>query len=222
MEPQPTERKNYTFGYWLNGWRKAPGDASPDVLCFESGRYGFQLNVDDLPAARFGVLDDGLGYAGALEAGGERLAGLPDAELIVEVDIGGSVYRALTCRAGIETDVKRLRHARLWESGRFVQHFDLRGLVFRNADGDELGCDGTLDLVAWPESLTLTADLSPAPIYRDGPIPGLSGNGLCVIDKPRDIPHAPALDPETLTATTLGFVAASPGGTEARDDPAAD
>ena len=71
-------------------------------------------------------------------------------------------YRANTCRAGQEKGVKHLSHVRLWESGRYVQHYDFLGLDFRNVEGEELACDATLDLVAWPESLTFSLDMSPA------------------------------------------------------------
>lgn len=195
----PAEKRDFSFAYWLNGWRKAPDDTSPDVLCFESGHYAFALDVGDLRSSRFGLLNDDVDYSQALAAGTRRLGSLAPAELTVELEVGGIVYRAITCKAGRETDLKHLRHARLWESGRLVQHFDLQGLVFEDGAGNPLGCDGVLDIVAWPTSLTLTADLSPSPIYRDGPIPGLSGNGLCVIDRPLDIPHSPETDPEILT-----------------------
>ena len=192
-------RRDFSFGYWLNGWRKSPEDASPDVLCFESGYYGFMLDVDDLTNTRLGMLDDGVDYAQALASGARRLRSLPPAGLAIELAVDGQVYRAVTCKAGTDKDVKRLQSARLWESGRLVQHFDLLDLDFEDESGNPLGCYGVLDLVAWPGSLTLTAELTPAPVYADGPAQGVSGNGLCIIDTPLDIPHSPAIDPETLT-----------------------
>jgi hypothetical protein len=49
----------------------------------------------------------------------------------------------------------------MWESGRFVQHFELVDLKFQASGGKPLGCKGNLRLVAWPDSLTLTASLAP-------------------------------------------------------------
>ena len=77
----PVDRKDFSFGYWLNGWRKSPQDKSADVLCIESGRFGFMLDVDDLANTRLGLLDDDLDYRQALEAGPKRLGSLPPAKL---------------------------------------------------------------------------------------------------------------------------------------------
>ena len=160
-KPCPVAQKDYSFGYWLNGWRKSPQDKSADVLCIESGRFGFVLDVDDLANARFGLLDDDLDYRQALEAGAKRLGSLPPAKLSIEIEIDGKVYRAVTCKAGVDTNVGRLSAVRLWESGRFVQHFDLLDLKFEDKAGNRLDCEGVLDLLAWPGSLTLTAELTP-------------------------------------------------------------
>jgi hypothetical protein len=110
-------RKDFSFGYWLNGWRKSPHDTSADILCIESGYFGFMLDMDDLVNARFGLLDDNLDYTQTLEAGAQRLRPLPRAELAIELKVDGKVYRAVTCKAGTDTSVKRLAGARLWESG---------------------------------------------------------------------------------------------------------
>ena len=192
-------RKDFSFGYWPNGWRKSAEDTSPDILCFETGHYGFLLDVDDLTKPRFGTFSDHMGYRQALASGVERLKALRPAELAIELKVDGRIYRAVTCRAGVDKDLKRLSSARLWESGRLVQHFDLLDLRFQDDAGNPLACCGTLDLVAWPGSLTLTAELTPDFIYEDGPCQGAVGNGLCIADKPLDIPHSPELEPEKLT-----------------------
>jgi hypothetical protein len=157
----PTARSDFSFGYWLNGWRKSPLDTSADILCIETGRFGFMLDVDDLANPRFGLLDDNLDYTQALEAGARRLQSLPAAELAIELKLGDKVYRAVTCKAGLDTDVKRLSSVRLWESGRLVQHFDLLKLQFEDETGNPLPCDGVLDLLAWPGSLSLNVELTP-------------------------------------------------------------
>jgi len=197
-EPPPSPR-DFSFGYWLNGWRKPKTDETPDVLCFETGQYGFALNVDDLANPMFGRLDDDAGYAGALSAGADRLNEMSPAELAIELEVDGTTYRAETCRAGEETEVNRLRTVRLWESGRFAQVFDVEHLVFKDAEGKSLPCNGKLDMVAWPGSLTFNVSLAPDFTYNEGPIKGVVGNAWCLAGKPTDIPHAPALEPEHLT-----------------------
>ena len=191
--------RDFSFGYWLNGWRKPKDDTSPDVLCFETGHYGFALDVDDVANARFGRFDDDADYTGALAAGTNRLAALSPAEIAIELDVDGNTYRAVTCRAGTETAVNRLRTVRLWESGRFAQVFDVESLVFKDTAGNPLACNGRLDLVAWPGSLTFNVSLAPDFTYEEGPIKGVVGNAWCLAGKPIDVPHAPALEPEHLT-----------------------
>jgi len=168
-KPCPVAKKDYSFGYWLNGWRKSPQDKSTDVLCIESGRFGFMLDVDDLANTRFGLLDEDIDYTQALEAGAKRLGPLLPAKLSVELEVAGKVYRAVTCKAGVDTNVGRLSAVRLWESGRLVQHFDLLGLKFEDKAGNPLECDGVLDILAWPGSLTLTAELTPARLDENVP-----------------------------------------------------
>jgi len=165
---RPVARKNFSFGYWLNGWRKSPQDTSADILCVESGRFGFMLDVDDLVNTRIGLLDDDLDYTRALEAGARRLRSLPPAKLAIELKVDGKVYRAVTCKAGSDTEVGRLSGVRLWESGRLVQHFDLPDLKFEDEAGRPLDCYGVLDLLAWPGCLTLTANLAPSLFHENG------------------------------------------------------
>ncbi len=203
--------RDYSFGYWPNGWRKTVTDTSPDRLAIETGYYGFLLDVDQLPDIRFGRLAGDVDYPQALAAGTKRLARLPRGRLTIELETGGTVYRAVTCRAGTDTDIRRLQSNRLWESGRYVQHFDVQDLEFRDAAGNRLGCYGDLYLVAWPGSLTFKTELTPDYLYLEGPSPGVSGNGRCIIDEPIDIPHAPELDSETFTAESWFRVPAKLG-----------
>jgi len=189
----------YSYAYWLNGYRKASGDSSPDILCVEAGRYGLQLDVDDLANPRFGLLTDNVDYEEAVTAGTQRLAGLAPADLSVELEVEGKTYRAVTCRAGDGEGKRDLRAARMWESGQVAQHYDLQELRFMDDAGAPLACYGSLDVVAWPGSLTLTAELTPDFEYADGTSQGVSGNGLCIVDKPLDIPHSAELEPAHLT-----------------------
>ena len=151
----------YTFSCWLNGWRKNANDRSADVFGIETSHYGFTLDVADFGKVGFGQLNSAAGYEQALDHKADKLSQLPPAKLLIELEVDGMRYRANACRAGQEKGVKHLSHVRLWESGRYVQHYDFPGLDFRNAEGERLACDATLDVVAWPGSLTLNLDVSP-------------------------------------------------------------
>ena len=152
---------DYTYGYWLNGWRKNVNDSSADLLVVETSQYGLVLDMDDLSKVQFGQLKTTLSYEQALESDGENLKRLPNGQFLIDLMVDGVKYRAKTCTAGRDKGVKRLSNARLWESGRYVQHYDFLGLDFRNLQGEKLACDASLDLVAWPDTVTFNLKVSP-------------------------------------------------------------
>ena len=158
---------DYTFSCWPNGWRKNVNDHSADIFGIETSRYGFTLDLADFRKARFGTLVNPVGYEQALAHKAEKLKELPIAELLIELEIDGISYRAQTCKAGKEEGVKHLQDVRMWESGRYVQHYDFLELDLRNASGEQLGCDAALDVVAWPASLTFNLSISPVHPFKN-------------------------------------------------------
>ncbi|MCM2374500.1 hypothetical protein [Aporhodopirellula aestuarii] len=150
----------YTFSCWQNGWRKNANDHSADIFGIETNRYGFTLDVADFRNVRVGRIASTQSYAQAARHKAEKFKQLPPATLLIEIDIDGTKYRASTCAAGLEEGVKRLSSVRMWESGRYVQHYDFLGLAFRDAAGKGLDCDARLDLVAWPGSITFNLIVS--------------------------------------------------------------
>ncbi|TWU34313.1 hypothetical protein [Novipirellula artificiosorum] len=152
---------NYTFSCWKNGWRKNAEDHSADVFVLETRHYGFALDVADFRNVGLGRLSNPPAYEEALRRRAEELESLAPADLLIEIEIDGTSYRAKTCAAGQTDAVKHLASVRLWESGRFVQHYDFLQLDFRDDQGHRLDCESRLDLVAWPESLTLNLHVSP-------------------------------------------------------------
>ncbi|MGB1128949.1 MAG: LamG domain-containing protein, partial [Haloferula sp.] len=201
-EGLPVSPRDYSFGYWKNGMRKHEDDSSKDILAIETGYYGLELDMAHLPAARFGLLSDDLDYAGALDTKGKRMDSLADAKLEIQLEMDGKVYRAVTCGAGTAKGHRRLQDTRLWESARYVQHFDVQKLKFQSLTGEPLVAKGTLDVVGWPDSLTFTAGLSPAVTYQDGPEFGVHGKGHCVVAAPKVIPHEAGMENEQFTVET--------------------
>ena len=217
-KPLSVSARDYTFGYWENGMRKHAEDHSPDVLCLETGYYGFAVDLAQLRQARFGKFSDALDYTGALEAGLSRMAGLAPAELSIELESKGTVFRAVHGRGSlVPMKARVVRDLWMWESGRMGQHYEIKGLEFEDAMGRKLGVNGNLRLVAWPQSLTLTADIAPSHQYVEGWHEGVSGSGLCLIDKPWKQAHDPRLEsPEMTVETWVKFPAvlgAMPRGT---------
>lgn len=91
-------------------------------------------------------------------------------ELAIELEAKGTIFRAVACKAG-ERRFRKGRHledAWLWESGRWAQHYELQGLKFEDSQGHALAVNDSLSLVAWPESLSLKADIAPSHLYVDG------------------------------------------------------
>ena len=88
--------QDYTFGYWLNGMRKHKEDRLPNVLCLESGYAGFSLDLGDFTQARYGIYDQALNYSEGLATGAQRVQSLPDAELVIELESRGRVFRAVS------------------------------------------------------------------------------------------------------------------------------
>jgi len=191
--------QGFSFGYWSNGWRKGSKDDSPDTLFLETSHYGLLLDMDDLSRPLFGIFNDAKGYQQTLESGLDRLAEMEEASLAIEVEVNGTTYRAMTCKSGVSEGLKRLEDTPLWESGRYLEHFEVLGLVFRDDAGNPLEAFANLNLVAWPESLTLSAELSPSYPYADGPGEGVHQKGHIIIDQPLDIAHRPEIAPTQLT-----------------------
>ena len=158
---------DYTYSCWQNGWRKNENDHSADIFGIETSRYGFTLDVADFGNVKFGKLSNPVSYEQALKHKAKKLKELPDAALLVELELDGTKYLANTCKAGKEKGVKRLANVRLWESGRYVQHYDFLELDFRNSTGEQLPCDAVLDLVAWPGSLTFNLNVSATESFRN-------------------------------------------------------
>ena len=182
---------DYSFGSWLYGWRNPASSDTPEVLALETGRYGLLLDTSDIRRPRFGLLTDQADYLEALQSGTKRLEELPEAELAVDLNVDGKNYHAVGCPK---------KSARLWESGRICQHYEFLNLVFQDDTGTSLPAFGSLDIVAWPESLTFNASCTPDSATVDGPSQGIVGTGHCIAKKPLDIPHDPKLEPEHLSA----------------------
>ena len=191
--------RHYSYGYWMNGQRKAKEDSSPDVLSFETGHYGFNLNMADFSSAEFGRFEESLSYVEALGAGAERMKSLKPAALEIELEARGQIFRAVSSKTGSSQSARPQVFTRMWESGRLAQRYDLLALDFESEDGRRLGVQGILDVVAWPESLSFTAQLAPSLIYEDGWTQGVVDKGLCVIHKPWKVAHDPRLEDKTLT-----------------------
>jgi hypothetical protein len=192
--------RDFSFGFFPQGWRREKaGDPAKDLLRFETGYYGFEIDADDIQHPRFGLIDDGMGALQALAAGAARSGSLPPAKLSIGIEKGGKTYRAVGCQAGIRTDANRMEDIRLWESGRFAQHYELHKLEFADDQGTPLGISANLRLIGWPDSLAFTAEITPSPVYTEGPVIGATQAGRLLGNEGLAIPHGNGIDPAHFT-----------------------
>lgn len=196
----PFSNRDYSLGYWKNGYRKHKDNKSKDILALETGYFGLSLDMAQIDQAKFGLINDKLDYGGAVAAKGSRMNNLDNAELNIELEKDGKVYKAVSSRAAKERSAgDRFQGTRLWESARYLQNFEIQGLEFKAADGETLVTDSRLRIVVWPNSLTLTAEVAPAITYKSGPELGVHGKAQCVVGKPHAIAHHLGMENEQFT-----------------------
>jgi len=137
-------RQDYTFMWWAHGWR------GPKVRCVQTGTYGMAMDVRTMRVTHFGALADPAPYERAVAQSNDVVLRLPAAEMELSVEAEGRRY---VCVAG--------GHPRLIESGRYLQRSDVEGLVFKTSNGEPLPAACRLEIVAWPDWLSLILDVTP-------------------------------------------------------------
>jgi hypothetical protein len=129
------------------------------VLCVRTGYYGFALDVERLRLTHFGAINDVTPAEQAVAEDNATVMNLPAAALDVSVELGGVKYRLV----GVDLHPKdALDFPVRWiESGRWLQRFDCQRLVFENDKKERLDADARLEVVAWPDVVSFTVELSP-------------------------------------------------------------
>jgi len=160
---------DYTFLWWAFGVPssccptrgRAPGTADErKLLCVRTGRYGFALDVEKVRLAHFGPLRRRQPAAEALVQGNEAVFALPRADLRLRIHVGQQTYQCVGSAAPKPRDLLNYP-CRIIESGRFVQRFDVLGLVFEDAAGRRLGVQARLEVVAWPDMAAFVLEATP-------------------------------------------------------------
>lgn len=194
--------KDYSFGYWKNGCRKHKGDDSKDILVMETGYFGLELDMAQLNKAKFGLVNDKHGYQSALISNSNRTNNLKDIPFNVQLEVGGKVYTAISSLASRErANGDKFQGTMLWESARYMQHYEIQGLDFQDENGDSIATEASLGVVGWPSSLSFTASVKPVQDYKNGSAKGVDGKGkaICVVDEPHVIAHETGLENEKFT-----------------------
>ncbi|MDQ8196124.1 LamG domain-containing protein [Coraliomargarita sp. SDUM461004] len=188
----------YSYGYWMNGFRKNPDDHSADQLALETGYFGLLLDLNNLTDARFGPMQ-GQDYTSGLASDPASIIALPEAELLLQIASEGRVFTATHSLTGPHSDARRLQGTMLWESGRYLQNWEIQNLIFEDEEGNTLSSDASLQVVAWPDSLSLTAEITPKQPFVDGPNFGIIDNGYSIVEKAIELDASSRRDAERFT-----------------------
>ena len=176
-DTSPLSGKNYSYLYFENGFPTPPAQirvrysqdqanleslANPDLV-FQTGYYSLMLDCDDVELKGYDAMA-GADYFSALHEDVTEFT--PATEFTLEVTQGGVVY---ACTGAVVQDsegegpwLKSLQYVRLVESGQYVKRVDHLGLVFRDAQGNELQVheECRLEVNAWPDRITFVLDFT--------------------------------------------------------------
>ncbi|MEO0416386.1 MAG: LamG domain-containing protein, partial [Verrucomicrobiota bacterium] len=131
-----------TYTWWHSGFPTLV-DGAPQRRVVETGRYWFMLDTDTLGVARLGSKDTPLNQ-------------IPGAELELSIEVNGKSYQYQRSQP-----ISRFYGPRMIESGRFLQRADVRGLIFKAADGTELNAETRFESAAWNDVLGFTFAAEP-------------------------------------------------------------
>ena len=148
---------DYTFGYYPYGWR----DRSPEkesVFAVQTNTYKLQLNASKASIVGLAPVDAPEDAARALMQGNEILTTPDDARIEFAVLSNGSRFPAARpSSVHYENSLPNAEITRLFHIGKYLQHFDLQGLMFGGAAyGAGLpGANGWLEAYCWSDRLAV-------------------------------------------------------------------
>ena len=134
----------------------------PQVLWIETGRYALAVETRRLALPHAGSL--ARARADVLVSTREAVRALAAGKIELRATVDGEVFTAVGLR---ETKDSWAFPVRFAETGRWLQHVDLDGLVLRAPDGRELEADAHLEIAAWPDRVTFFAEVKPRGATKD-------------------------------------------------------
>ena len=165
----PALLSNYSHSFYPNGFRRSREDRTatslPDLVAFETPRFGFIVNVADLSHIKIGIFESNdLTYLDCLERR-ERMQQLVDESLTIQVIVNATAYRIVSCesakRAKQGEEMPFNSGLKLWEAGKIVQHYELMGLILEDDSMTALQGTFSLDIIVWPDCIVFTLYLTP-------------------------------------------------------------
>jgi hypothetical protein len=206
--------RDHTFLWWAHGWRSRSPQGQ-QIRCVQTGHYGLAMDVEKATILHLGPIAKASAYEDEVGQGNEAVFSLPPADLGLTIRLGDRTYR---CTGTSSRELGVPSPGRLVESGRFVQRADIKHLRFVDEGGDVLPCRARFETVAWPDTLVLRFEASPAAFnlpLKAGLAPGRLGKGMAFDGTSYlEFPDAPGLESEDLTAELWVYV---PEGALARN-----
>lgn len=144
---------DYTFMWWAYGWRSRSPE-NQRVLCFQSGNYGFALDVGKLKLLNFGTISNPKPACESVSQDNDVIFNLPKSDLELFIFVEEKKY---SCVSG----APKQDDVRLIDCGRFVQRWDILGLVFEDEQKNKLNAKCRLEIVAFPENMTIILEVIP-------------------------------------------------------------
>jgi hypothetical protein len=213
---------DYTFGYYPYGWR----DRNPQkesVFSVQTNHYKLQLNASRACFTDIAPLDAPTSPAQALMQTNDALATPASASIEFAVVRRGDRFPASrNSTAHYETSLPNAEITRLQHIGKYLQHFDLQGLLFGGTiHGAGLpGANGWIEGYCWSDRIAVNLfsahyDSVVAPQYR-----GLDCTLETVVNIPAQYDQLAALDAQlnwstgaaSARAGTLAFAAHDASG----------
>lgn len=171
----PPKTEDYTYSWWAHGWRgKSPEGRK--VWNVQTNSYGFALDVEKVEILHLGPIEEAEDYLSAGSADNSAVFNLPKPEFSIVVESGTGTYRcaranpdaipgnATAAWEGDKPDPKASSTngfpLRLIDGGRFVQRVDLMHIEFEDDKGGKLPALGRLEIIAWPDCLSLVLDVT--------------------------------------------------------------
>ena len=119
------------FGYlwWAGGFQPELALRSRHIH-IQTSHYGLSLNVEKVDIERFGRTEAPGQVVDVLQQGNTAIHRLGASELKLELKIDGRVYQCRGQAGAIPEPIYKHIPYRLINAGRFVQRYDILGLVF--------------------------------------------------------------------------------------------
>lgn len=156
--------RDYSCSWWANGFYYShdPAWGPERIFCIQTGYYGLSVDVESMNISHFGPFRGSLPYPELADKRNEMIFSLPQSRLDMKIAVADRIFRF----AGLPEipDVMEHMHIpyRINSSGRLVQRFDGINLRFEDQDQNPFPGRIHLEIIAWPDILTLVLHVIPA------------------------------------------------------------